>query len=212
MRARLLAALLLLSVPAAAQQQGDPPAMPPMNHQSMMPDAGPHGMHGGGMPMAHGPAASAPRASRAPREPGQAAFAAIQEIVGLLEADPATDWSKVDIEALRRHLIDMDNVTLRSAVAAEPVDGGMRFTVTGEGPVVGSIRRMVAAHVATMNGTDGWSYRAEERPDGAALTVMSSRAGDAAKIRALGFIGVMARGMHHQDHHLMIARGMGPHP
>src|SRR5438046_3161300 len=46
-------------------------------------------------------------AMSAPREPGQSAFAAIQEIVALLEADPGTDWTKVDIEALRRHLVDM---------------------------------------------------------------------------------------------------------
>ena len=52
-------------------------------------------------------------------EGGQAAFAAIQEIVSVLLADPQTDWDKVNIEALRQHLIDMDNVTLRAKVAAE---------------------------------------------------------------------------------------------
>jgi len=62
----------------------------------------------------HYPAASVPS------EPGQAAFAAIQEIVGILEADPTTDWSKVNIEALRQHLIDMDNVTLRAEVKRRP--------------------------------------------------------------------------------------------
>jgi len=40
--------------------------------------------------------------------PGQDAFGAIQEIVQILDADPKTDWSKVDLEALRQHLIDMD--------------------------------------------------------------------------------------------------------
>jgi hypothetical protein len=65
----------------------------------------------------------------APLEPGQSAFAAIQEIVEILETDPATDWSKVDVEALRRHLIDMDNVTLAAEVEAAAVNGGARFTV-----------------------------------------------------------------------------------
>ena len=46
--------------------------------------------------------------------PGQAAFGAIEEIVQKLEADPATDWSKVNIGALREHLIDMNEVTLRA--------------------------------------------------------------------------------------------------
>jgi hypothetical protein len=35
----------------------------------------------------------------APTMPGQDAFGAIQEIVGMLEADPATDWSKVNLES-----------------------------------------------------------------------------------------------------------------
>ena len=50
--------------------------------------------------------------------PGQEAFGTIQEIVRTLEADPKTDWSKVDIAALREHLIDMDEVTMR-AIATE---------------------------------------------------------------------------------------------
>jgi hypothetical protein len=31
------------------------------------------------------------------------------------------------------------------------------------------------------------------------------------KLRALGFIGIMAQGMNHQMHHLMLARGFNPH-
>ena len=46
-----------------------------------------------------------------PTMPGQDAFGAIQEIVRILEADPKTDWSKVNLEALRQHLIDMKDVT-----------------------------------------------------------------------------------------------------
>jgi hypothetical protein len=34
---------------------------------------------------------------------------------------------------------------------------------------------------------------------------------DDAKLHGLGFLGVMTRGMHHQEHHLMIARGEHPH-
>ena len=60
-----------------------------------------------------------------PQETGQSAFAAIQEIVAMLEADPATDWSKVDIEALRQHLIDMNNVTLAATVQASQVRDSM---------------------------------------------------------------------------------------
>lgn len=160
----------------------------------------------------HHPAPAANQGGQAqPHEPGQSAFAAIQEIVALLEADPRTDWSKVDIEALRRHLIDMSNVTLSSQIVAEPVERGARYTVTGVGPDRESIRRMVTAHAATMSGQDGWRFVAAEYPDGATLSVTVDDPRDLPKLRALGFIGVMTRGMHHQAHHLMIARGQGPH-
>jgi hypothetical protein len=143
-------------------------------------------------------------------EPGQAAFAAIQEIVGILEADPATDWSKVNIEALRQHLIDMDNVTLRAEVKSERIEGGMRFVVSGVGPVKDSIQRMVTAHAATMSGVGNWTFKAERADDGASLTVLAPTK-DQEKLYGLGFIGVMTHGMHHQTHHLMIARGGNPH-
>ena len=144
-----------------------------------------------------------------PTEAGQSAFAAIQEIVQLLENTPGTDWSKVDIEALRQHLIDMNNVTLHSKVVATPVKGGARYLVTGRGSVVDSIRRMVTAHATAMNGVDGWQFSAAEAGGGAVMTV--THPPDEAKIRGLGLIGIMTRGMHHQQHHLMIALGMGPH-
>ena len=62
-----------------------------------------------------------------PRQPwtGQDAFGAIQEIVGILEADPNTVWSKANLEILRQHLIDMNQVTLHADAVAKPVDGGL---------------------------------------------------------------------------------------
>ena len=95
-------------------------------------------------------------------QPGQGAFAAIQEIVEILVVDPKTDWSRVNIEGLRQHVIDMNNVTLAASIKNEPIDSGLRFNVTGEGPVRNSIRRMTAAHAATMNGVDGWKFGAAE--------------------------------------------------
>ena len=154
---------------------------------------------------------SAMMGAMAPRETGQAAFAAIQEIVELLVSDPTADWSKVDIEALRQHLIDMNNVTLSASVTTEEEGDRLRFSVSGQGPVRDSVRRMVAAHVMTMNGVDGWRLTSEPTPDGAVLTVTPPDGESLVKLRGLGFIGVMALGMHHQQHHLMIAKGSGPH-
>ena len=145
-----------------------------------------------------------------PTEPGQSEFAAIQEIVAILEADPKTDWSKVSIEALRQHLIDMDNVTLKSQVTTTDLAGGVRFSVTGADEIRASIRRMVFAHAMTMNGFEGWNFEAQENVNGADLIVKVPSA-DLVKLHALGFIGVMTRGMHHQMHHLALAKGEDPH-
>ncbi len=151
-----------------------------------------------------------PAATATPKEPGQSAFAAIQEIVEILEADPKTDWAKVNIDALRAHLVDMNNVTLGAQVASAPIEGGMRYAVTGAGSVGDSIRRMALAHAETMNGVDGWRFEASPMEGGVVLTVRVPEA-DLRKLRGLGFMGVMARGMHHQAHHLAIARGDHPH-
>lgn len=152
----------------------------------------------------------AQKAGASPTEPGQSAFAVIQEIVVLLESDPNTDWAEVNINALRDHLVDMDAVTLHAKVDAQPVDSGMIFIVTGEGPVTDSIRRMVKAHSATMNGVNAWQYSAVETVGGAKMTVIVPLR-DQEKLRGLGFFGVLTVGMHHQEHHLMIARGENPH-
>lgn len=145
-----------------------------------------------------------------PIQPGQDAFAAIQEIVAILEADPKTDWSKVDIDALRNHLVDMNAVMLAATVTGQPIDGGMKFTVTGSGPTRDSIRRLVDAHAATMNGVGNWQYLATETDDGATLSVLVPKA-DRAKLHGLGFFGILTAGIHHQEHHMMIARGENPH-
>jgi hypothetical protein len=106
-------------------QQTMPPGQHPMGpdhmpemmrqHQGMMPMGGDAGMHG---------------ATTTPTLPGQDAFGAIQEVVGILDADPKTDWSKVDLEALRQHLIDMNEVTLKADAAPKQIDGGLEIAVT----------------------------------------------------------------------------------
>ena len=164
-------------------------------HMSGMSHKG-HGMNGDTTP-------------RGVTEGGQAAFAAIQESVARLMADPQTDWSRVNIEALRQHLIDMDNVTLRARVHVLEVEGGARFEATSENKAVtSSIRAMVQAHATTMDGAEGWTMRAAEIPGGTALTVTGT---DPERIRALGFIGVMTVGMRHQAHHFALATGQNPH-
>jgi len=188
-------ACLMFATPAFAQSHDHGQAKPP----------------GVSMPTDHAKTMHGDKPSFEPKQPGQDAFAAIQEIVEFLEADPNTDWVKVNIDALRQHLIDMSNVTLFANAQGEPLNDGMRFIVTGnDALVVGSIRRMTTAHAATLNGVNGWRFSAGPAEGGAILEVRVPAA-DMPKLKALGFIGVMTRGMHHQEHHLMIARGQHPH-
>jgi hypothetical protein len=185
-----------------------PTGMPTQMHSHMMQmmqggmhsGAGQHnmiGMHGGmtGQPVL----------------PGQDAFGAIQEVVQILEADPTTDWSKVNINALRQHLVDMNEVTLRAAAAERVIDNRFEITVTGEGRTLEAIKRMIPAHVAELAKL-GWNAKTEDVSNGMKLTVTTSDPKELTKLKALGFMGIMVQGGHHQPHHLMMAKGeMPPH-
>ena len=143
-------------------------------------------------------------------EAGQSAFAAIEEIVLALDADPETDWSKVDISGLREHLVDMELVFTDATVETTEVENGFVFTVTGTGKTKAAIQRMAFAHSGIMDGVGDWTFSPEEHEAGVVLTVTTA-ADDMAKLRAFGFFGIMAIGMHHQDHHWMMATGSNPH-
>lgn len=149
-----------------------------------------------------------------PTEAGQAAFAAIAEIVAILDADPATDWSGVKIERLRQHLVDMDDVLIRSAVEEQEVEGGIILDVTGTGRTVEAIRRMLPAHGAELDADEAYRVSTVEIAGGTRLTVLAGNPDDpraVARIRALGLGGLLAVGSHHQPHHLAMARGAFDH-
>ena len=149
----------------------------------------------------------------APALPGQDAFGAIAEIVRILEADPATDWSRVGVERLRQHLIDMNEVVLRAAVTRTPIPGGLVMDVTGAGRTEQAIRAMVVPHAIELDRTASYTARTEIIPGGVRLTVVAKppdAAAVVARIRGLGFVGLLTEGAHHQAHHLAMARGAGP--
>jgi hypothetical protein len=146
-----------------------------------------------------------------PTEAGQAAFAVIAEIVALLDADPNTDWSKVDIGALREHLVDMNELILNAVAREEPIPGGLQIEVTGEGRTLRAIRDMVPAHAAELAKIEGWKVEAAAQQEGARLRVTSTDPQQQERIRGLGFFGLMATGAHHQAHHWAIATGQPVH-
>ncbi len=141
-------------------------------------------------------------------QPGQGAFAAIAEIVELLDADPRTDWSKVRIDLLRQHLVDMNQLTLNAEVETTIASDAVVFRVSGTGRTRDAIRRMVPAHVVELNKMALWTATSDDFEDGVTLTVSVSRPADLTRLRALGFFGVMAVGTHHQEHHFSMAKGM----
>ncbi|MEL6964250.1 MAG: hypothetical protein AAFO01_15960 [Pseudomonadota bacterium] len=149
--------------------------------------------------------------SERPIEVGQGAFAALAEIVAMLEADPNTDWSRVNVSALREHLVDMNVLTLDAAISEVSREDGLSIKVTGSGRTLLAIHQMVPAHAAELDKMPAWSASAETISEGAVLIVTSPDEAIQAKISALGFFGLMATGSHHQAHHLAIARGTAVH-
>lgn len=145
------------------------------------------------------------------KETGQAQFASIAEIVSVLRDDPSTNWKTVDINALRNHLVDMDNVTTRSTVAVEKLGSTVVFSISGEGDVISSIQRMVSAHSPMLATQTKWDVSPVMVPDGAMMKITSPNTDDLQQILGLGFYGLMTIGAHHQQHHLMIAKGASPH-
>ena len=69
---------------------------------------------------------------------------------------------------------------------------------------------MVPAHAHELAAL-GWSATTEDLPNGVKLVVTASDPRQVVKIKALGFMGIMVQGAHHQMHHLMMAKGEFTH-
>jgi hypothetical protein len=199
MRYPIFAVAMAVAAVAAVAQAQPVPNAPMPNHQGHMPQVQ--------TPQQVATSMNGPM----PTLPGQDAFGAVQEIVRILEADPKTDWSKINLDALREHLIDMNEVTLHADARVERIDGGIRVSVTGAGRTLDAIRRMLPAHADEINGLRGWQARTESLPNGVNLFVTSSDPEQIKMIRGLGFIGVLVTGTHHQTHHLLMAKGEFQH-
>ncbi|QFT45385.1 hypothetical protein FIU97_02240 [Roseivivax sp. THAF40] len=145
------------------------------------------------------------------QEPGQSAFAALSEVVQVLEADPETDWSRVDIAGLRAHLVDMDLLATGARVESVEIAGGLTAQATGEAVVLAGLKRMVPAHAEQLRAETAWSVTVKVLADSVELTVTSDDPATTARIRGLGFFGLMASQDHHRAHHMAIARGEMPH-
>jgi hypothetical protein len=190
-------------MPPGQKQHGQmPPGQMPGGQMSQ--GAMPHSGMSQGMHQMHHPMGM---------QSGQGAFGAMAEVVRTLEANPATDWSKVDMEALRQHLIDMDEVVLHASAKAAQVAGGLSMDVTGTGRTAQAIHAMLIPHAAELDAMSAWSAKTEPIPDGVRLVVVARDPADpktVSRIRGLGFAGLLVQGGHHGPHHLSMAKGEMP--
>lgn len=172
-------------------------------------------MQGGQMPMPHGAMhemhmQQMQQQTGVARMPGQDAFGAIAEVVQILDADPNTDWSKVNLERLRQHLIDMNELMLHAQVTQTPVPGGLAMDITGSGRVEQAIGAVVVPHASELDRLPALAAKTELIPGGVRLTVTTKGPADekaVARLRGLGFAGLLTVGAHHGPHHVAMARG-----
>lgn len=141
--------------------------------------------------------------------PGNEIFGTIQEVISKLQADPSTDWSKVDLEALRQHLLDMKAFTEEvSVISQNPVENGVEIKVKPETTrAAEALTRVFHMHPAMLKKEKGWDMTTKKEGDEWNIIVTTSNASEVEKVRALGYIGMLAEGAHHQMHHWMIATG-----
>ncbi|WP_022836815.1 hypothetical protein [Salisaeta longa] len=145
--------------------------------------------------------------------PGNAIFGTVQEAIRALENDPTTDWSEVDVDALRRHLIDMHHVAMHvEIVQKRPIESGLEVHVRPTHDAArAALKRVLKAHPHMLKQETGWTM--DVRRDGGVfvLRTTTDTPSDVPKIRALGYMGLLAYGGHHQRHHWHMVRGQHPH-
>ena len=71
--------------------------------------------------------------------------------------------------------------------------------------------RVFRAHPKMLAMETGWSMHVAKIDDVYEISITTSKEEEIEKIRALGYIGIMAWGDHHQSHHWMMATGENPH-
>lgn len=146
-------------------------------------------------------------------EAGNDAFGTIQEVIKKLDNNLNTDWNKIDLEALRKHLQDMNDMTLNIEVISQtPIANGLESIVQPTTKRASfALERVFAAHPVQLKIDTGWDMKVIKNNNQYTLVTTSENPEDIPKIRGLGYIGLMAYGNHHQPHHWAITTGDNPH-
>jgi len=146
-------------------------------------------------------------------ESGTDIFATIQEAIQELSADPNTDWSKVNLEALRQHLRDMFEFSYNvDVLSQQAIDHGVKIRVK---PVTvraeKALDKVLNAHPMMLKMETGWDMQSSKANGEYQIIVTTAKTTEVNKIRGLGYIGLLAIGNHHQPHHWAMASGQNPH-
>jgi hypothetical protein len=95
----------------------------------------------------------------------------------------------------------------------ENVDSGVAVEIQATSSAAAeSLKRVFSAHPMHLKMETGWTMEVDDQGSGHfRLVVTTPNPDEVAKLRGLGYIGLMAYGTHHRPHHWMIVRGLNPH-
>lgn len=139
-------------------------------------------------------------------------FATIQKSIRELEANPETKWNKISIERLRLHLIKMQDMTLNVNVEEVNIENGFKALIMPTSKrAMNSIDSVFKSHPNALRAETGWIMTVKESVLGFEISVTTTNPAEIDKIRALGYLGIMTYGDHHQKHHEALVREEDSH-
>ncbi|SMN02217.1 hypothetical protein SPONN_618 [uncultured Candidatus Thioglobus sp.] len=146
-------------------------------------------------------------------EAGNDIFGTIQEVITNLNANLNTDWDKVNIEALKEHLLDMRDMTVNVEVINQnKLKNGSEILIRPTNKrSIQAMKRVLSAHPAQLKKETNWQMQVQKQGDKYLLITTTDKPTEVSKIIGLGYIGLMAHGSHHQPHHWSMATGNNPH-
>lgn len=146
-------------------------------------------------------------------EAGNDIFGTIQEVIANLNANPNTNWDKVNIGALREHLLDMRDMTINiEVISQDRLKNGSKILIRPTNiRSRQAMKRVLSAHPAQLKKETNWQMQVHKQEDKYLLITTTDKPKEVNKINGLGYIGLMAYGSHHQPHHWSMATGSNPH-
>lgn len=156
---------------------------------------------------------TAPNQTAPLTEAGNDIFGTIQEVIVNLNASPNTDWTKVDMPALKMHLFDMRDMTINIEVVSQKAlhNGSEILIRPTDERARQAMERILSAHPAQLKKEAKWEMQVQKKGLQYLLTTTTDKPEEVSKIIGLGYIGLMAYGRHHQAHHFSLATGGNPH-